>query len=162
MIENLKVDKSRTPEKFQHLIDEILNFLISNLRTLDNLEKEIYERHQFLQTEIASGNSIYADEDRLWEDYFQRCQEIIAPISSKPYKDTRTFGKPTHYDYLNNENTEIIVIIKSISRATVELYFNNGIAKKEQFILKKDNDNWKVDTRKYSFPSEDIWRKDEI
>lgn len=162
MIESLKVDKSQIPEKFKHLIEEILNFLICKLQTLDNLEKEIYERNQILQSEITSANQSYEDEDRLWEEYFQRCEEIIAPISIKPYKDTRTFGKPTHYDYLNNTNTKIILTVKSINRAAVELQFDNGVAKKEQFILKKDTDNWKIDTKKYSFLSEDTWRKDEI
>jgi len=161
MIENLKVDKSQTPEKFQHLTKGILDFLIDKLLTLDNLEKEIYNRYQILQSGIPPFNQAY-DEDGLWEEYFQRCEKIIAPISNKPYKDTRTFGKPTHYDYLNNANTKIILIVKSINRAIVELQFDNGVAKKEQFIVKKDNDSWKIDTKKYGFLGEDVWRKDEI
>ncbi|MCX8533369.1 hypothetical protein [Chryseobacterium luquanense] len=161
MIENLRVDKSQTPEKFQHLTKEILDFLIDKLQTLDNLEKEIYERYQVLQLD-TNPNQAHEDEDGLWEEYFQRCEKIIAPISIKPYKDNRTFGKPTHYDYLNNANTKIILILKSINRGIVELQFDNGVAKKEQFIIKKDNDSWKIDTKKYSFPGEGVWRKDEI
>jgi hypothetical protein len=132
------------------------------LQALDKLEKEIYERHQVLKSERTSSNQIDEDEDDLWEEYFKRCKEIIAPISVKPYNDTRTFGKPTHYDYLNNPNTKIILIVKSINRAVVESLFDHGVAKKEQFILKKDNDGWKIDTKKYGFLDDDAWRKDEI
>jgi hypothetical protein len=52
--------------------------------------------------------------------------------------------------------------MKSENRAVVETYFEHGIAKKEQFVLKKDNNSWKIDTKKYGFPDEDKWWKDEI
>lgn len=162
MNQNLNIDKSQTPEKFQHLTAGILDFLLGIMEALDTLEKEIYERHQALQSERTTPNQIHEDEDSLWEDYFQRCEKIIAPVSAKPYKDTRTFGSPAHYDYLNHPATKIILVVKSTNRATVEFLFDSGIAKKEQFVLKNDNGNWKIDTKKYGYPDEAVWRKDEL
>jgi hypothetical protein len=162
MIENLHVDKSQTPEKFQYLTADVLNFLAGTMQALDALEKEIYKRHQLLQSERTVPNQIHEDEDSLWEDYFQRCEKIIAPASTKPYKDTRTFGNPAHYDYLNDTATKITLLVKSADRATVEFMFDSGIAKKEQFVLKRDGDRWKIDTKKYGYPGDPTWRKDEV
>lgn len=161
MIGNFEIDNSQTPEKWQYLTTEVLEFLTEIMRSLDDLEAEIYKRHQFL-SEGDFSNEAPEDEDELWEEYFRRCHEIIAPISTKPYKDNRSFGNPTQYQYLNDPKTKITLLIKSDSRATVEFQFDKGISKKEQFILKKDNDRWKIDTKKYGFPDEATWRKDEL
>lgn len=162
MIEKLNIDLSQTPEKFQDLGHEILDFLIGKLLLIDALEQEIYDRYQVLEEKRASPNQTHPDEEDLWDEYAQRCKEIIAPISIKTYNDSRSFGKPTAYKYLSYPDTKISLIMKSENRAVVETYFEHGIAKKEQFVLKKDNNSWKIDTKKYGFPDEGKWWKDEI
>lgn len=121
------------------------------LNSLNTLEQEIYERYK-------EG----FDEDSLWDEYAQACNDIIEPISVKPYTDTRSFGEPTKYEYLNNPATEVTVIIKSENRAVIETCFEHGIMKKNQFILKKVDNEWKIDSVKYGFPEESKWMKDEI
>lgn len=162
MIEKLNIDVSQTPEKFQQLANELLDFLIGKLLVIDALEQEIYERYQILEAKRISPNQTHPDEEDLWDEYAQRCKEIIAPISTKPYNDSRSFGKPTAYEYLSYPNTKISLIMKSENRAVVETFFEDAIAKKEQFVLKKDNNGWKIDTKKYGYPDEDKWWKDEI
>lgn len=162
MIDKLNIDLSLTSEKFQHLAHEILGFLIGKLLLMDALEQEIYDRYQVLEEKRASPNQAHPDEEDLWDEYAQRCKEIIAPISTKRYNDSRSFGKPTAYEYLGYPSTKISLIMKSENRAVVETYFEHGIAKKEQFVLKKDNTGWKIDTKKYGFPDEKKWWKDEI
>jgi hypothetical protein len=157
-----KLSTSPTPEKFQHLTEEIIDFLIPKLQQLDTLEQEIYNRHQILQSPRISSNQEHPDEEGLWDEYFQRCKEILAPIILKHYTDTRSFGNPPQYDYLNDVNTTITLTIKSESRAVIEAVFERGIAKKEQFILIKDDDSWKIDAKKYGFPDEKTWHKDEL
>lgn len=162
MIENLKVDISPTPGKFQHLAHEVLAFLLRNLQALDRLEQEIYERHQLLASARPAPSQVHPDEDDLWDEYAQRCTEIIAPISVKPYTDTRSFGQPTKYGYLNYPGTTITVTVKSMNRAVVEALFESAIAKKEQFVLRKMEDSWKIDTKKYGYKDETTWYKDEL
>lgn len=162
MIEKFKIDTSPTPGKFQHLANEVLEFLLRNLQALDRLEQEIYERHQVLASERSAPNQVHPGEDDLWDEYAQRCTEIIAPISIKPYTDTRSFGQPTKYAYLNFPGTKITVTIKSTNRAVVEALFESAIAKKEQFVLRKVEDGWKIDTKKYGYQDEATWYKDEL
>ncbi|MBL7707252.1 MAG: hypothetical protein JNM21_17025 [Taibaiella sp.] len=162
MIENLKIDISPTPGKFQHLANDVLEFLLRNLQALDRLEQEIYGRHQVLASERPSPNQVHPGEDDLWDEYAQRCTEIIAPISVKPYTDTRSFGQPTKYEYLNDPGTTITVTVKSMNRAVVEALFESAIAKKEQFVLRKMEDSWKIDTKKYGYQDETTWYKDEL
>jgi hypothetical protein len=40
------------------------------------------------------------------------------------------------------------------NRAVVKSLFDRGVDKKEQFVLKKNDDGWKIDTKKYGFPDE--------
>ena len=162
MIEKKNIDVSQTPEKFQQLANELLDFLIGKLLVIDALEQEIYDRYQILEEKRISPNQTHPDEEDLWDEYAQRCKEIIAPISTKPYNDSRSFGKPTAYEYLSYPNTKISLIMKSENRAVVETFFEDAIAKKEQFVLKKDNTGWKIDTKKYGYSDEDKWWKDEI
>lgn len=163
MIEHLHIDNSQTPEKFQHLTNEVLTFLVSNLLALDKLEQEIYDRFEVLKTLRTSPNQVHPDEEAVWEEYAQRCRDLIEPISAKPYKDTsRSFGKPTAYTYLSYPDTKITFIMKSAPRAVVEIRYEYGLAKKEQFVLKKEENGWKIDSKKYGFPDEDTWWKDSL
>ncbi len=162
MIGKLNIDLSQTSEKFQHLAHEILEFLIGKLLLIDALEQEIYDHYQVLEEKRVSPNQTHPDEEDLWDEYAHRCKEIIAPISTKRYNDSRSFGKPTAYEYLGYPTTKISLIMKSENRAVVETYFEYGIAKKEQFIVKNDNNGWKIDSKKYGYPNENKWWKDEI
>jgi indole-3-glycerol phosphate synthase len=92
MTEKLNIDLSQTPEKFEDLGHEILDFLIGKLLLIDALEQEIYDRYQVLEEKRASPNQTHPDEEDLWDEYAQRCKEIIAPISIKTYNDSRSFG----------------------------------------------------------------------
>lgn len=163
MIEQLNIDNSQTPEKFQHLTHEALTFLVSNLRALDQLEQEIYDRFELLKTLRTSPNQVHPNEEEVWEEYAQRCKAIIEPISAKPYKDTsRSFGAPTAYAYLSYPDTKVTFIMKSATRAVVETRYEYGLEKKEQFVLKKEENGWKIDSKKYGFPDEDSWWKDNL
>ena len=159
----LEIDKSQTPEKFQYLADEIIDFLRDKLQMLDKLENEVFKRQQILESKRTSPNLTHPDERALWTEYKNRCEEIIRPISSEPYNgNSRTLSKPAKYEYLTYPNTKIFFIMKSANRAVVELHFEDGIQKKEQFVLKKDGNEWKIETKKYGFPDENTWWKDEI
>jgi hypothetical protein len=162
MIEKLNIDASQTPEKFRYLTNEVLEFLVGKLLIIDQLEQEIYERYEVIQTLRTSPNQAHPGEKGLWEEYAQRCKAIIAPISIKPYNDSRSLGKPTAYEYLNYPDTKIIFIMKSANRAVIETQYEYGIGKKEKFVLKKDENGWKIDTKKYGFSGEDTWWKDNL
>ena len=157
------VDVNQTPEKFQPFKDELVGILTDNLLKLDALEKEIFQRNEILKSQRSSPNQSHPDEGTLWDDYFERCKAIINPISvSNSNEISRSFGNPTHYDYLSHPNTKLFFIMKSENRAVIETLFEVGVQKKEQFILKKIDDVWKIEGKKYSFPDETTWWKDEL
>lgn len=162
MVEKLNIDLNQTPEKFQHSANKVLEFLTDKLQTLDKLEQEIFERMQALKNP-AQPNQVQPGENELWKEYALRSKELIDPISVESYKsDRRSFGQPTKYAYFTYPGTKIVFIMKSANRAVVETYYEYGIEKKQQFVLKQSEDSWKIDSKKYGFPDEDIWYSDEI
>ena len=163
VIKPLNININQTPEKFQHFATEIVEFLIPKLQMLDKIENDIFKKHQILETKRISDNQTHPDEKKLWEEYAQRREEILNPITLKNHNGgSISFSKPTKYEYLNYPDTKIFFIMKSENRAIVETEFEEGIAKREQFILKKDDMGWKIDEKKYSFAGEDTWQKDDI
>lgn len=161
-IKDLNIDASQTPEKFLHLKDEVVEFLVDKLQEINMLEQEVFKRSEKLKNP-NEPNQVQSGEDELWTEYASRYREILVQICLNPSEGgSRSFGKPAKYDYLSYPDTKITFIMKSANRAVVETEYAYGIAQKEQFVLKKDIDNWKIDTKKYGFLDEDTWYKDEL
>ena len=161
-VEKLNIDTSQTSEKFLHLTDEILDFLINILLEINTLEQEIFERSSSLKNP-KEPNQLQPGEKELWAEYKKRRKEITNPISlNHSDEGSRSFGKPTKYEYLNYPDTQIYFIMKSANRAVVEIIYESGMKKKDQFVLKRDAENWKLDTKKYGFPNDSTWYKDEL
>lgn len=158
----MQIDSSQTPEKFLSFKEEVFVFLIDGLQALDKLEFEINGRYETLQAKRTSLNQVHPDEDGLWREYSERSREIIEPISTRYEETPRTIGKPTAYEYWTLPNTKFAFIMKSANRAVVETEYDHGISQKHQFVLKREGEVWKIDSKKYSFPGEETWYKDEI
>lgn len=160
-IGKFNIDTSQTSEKFLHLANEILEFLITKLQEINSLEQEIYERRESLKKQDES-NQFQPEEEELWAEYKKRRSEITNPISLNQFDTSvSSIGKPTKYEYLEYPDTQIYFIMKSENRAVVEIFYEYGIKQKDQFVLKKEGDNWKIDTKKYGFSGK-TWNKDEL
>lgn len=161
-VEKLNINTSHTQEKFLHMTNEILGLLINKLQEINSLEEEIFERSKSLKNPNAP-NQVQPGENELWAEYKKRRSQITNPISLNQSDDgSRSFGKPTKYAYLSYTDTRVLFIMKSANRAVVEIVYEYGLKRKDQFVLKKDGENWKVDTKKYGFQDEPTWYKDEI
>lgn len=158
----INIDSSETLEKFKHNTKEILDLLIGKLVELHKLEQEIFNRSQALKNP-NEPNQVQPGENELWEEYRYHRKLITVPICLNPHDGgSCLFGKPTKYEYLTYPNTKISFIMKSANRAVVEAQYEYGIKKKEQFALKKDDEGWKIITKKCGFQNEAGWFKDEL
>ena len=161
-VKKINIDTSQTSEKFLHLTDEILIFLTDKLQELHTLEQEIFERSAALKNP-EEPNQVQPGEMELWAEYKLRRKQITDPISVKPSEEgSNSFGKPTKYEYLTYPDTKFIFIMKSDNRVVIETYYEYGMESKEQFVLKKDEEGWKVFTKKYGFPNNNTWYKDTL
>jgi hypothetical protein len=161
-IEKLNINTSQTPEKFLQITDEILEFLINKLQEINSLEQEIFERSKSLKNP-KEPNQVQPGEEELWAEYKKRRSEITNPISlNQSDEGSRSFGKPTKYEYLSYPDTQVFFIMKSTNRAVVEIIYEYGTKNKDQFVLKKEGESWKVDTKKYGFPNDTTWYKDKL
>lgn len=162
IIQRLEVDLSPSPVKYQGLSKEVLLVLIKNLQALDRLEKEIYQRSLELKNP-KEPNQMQPGEAELWKEYASRYVELSSPMCLKPVdQGSRSFGEPSKYDYLSYPDTKLVFLMKSLKRAVVEVHYEYGAESKEQFVLKKDGDDWKIEGKKYGFPGEEKWYKDEL
>lgn len=156
------IDASETLEKFQHHTKEIVDLLIGKLLELHKLEQEIFDRSQALKN-ANEPNQVQPGENELWEEYRYHRKLITASICFNPREGSSyMFGKPTKYEYLAYPDTKISYIMQSVNRAVVEAKYEYGIKKKEQFVFTKENESWKLVTKKYGFQNEVGWFKDEL
>lgn len=161
-IKELNIDTSQTPEKFLYLKDEIIAFLIDSLQKINKLEQEVFRRSQKLKNP-NEPNQVQPGEDELWNEYASRYKEILDQIGlNVSLGGSRSFGKPANYDYLSDPDTKFFFIMKSANRSVIETTYENGITKKEQFVVKKEKEKWKIESKKYGFSGENTWYKDEL
>ncbi len=162
VVKKYNIDSSQTTEKFLPFKDEIIDFLLSKLEKLNKLEQEIFERSQKLKSP-KEPNQIQPGEKELWREYKERHKQITDSVCMKPSKNTTSsFGKPTKYEYITYPDTKIIFIMKSAKRAVIEMEYENGVKSKDQFILKKEGNDWKIFAKKYGYQGESTWYKDEL
>lgn len=159
---NFNIDQSQTNEKYLPFSKEVIEFLTTNLIKLHELEKEVFERSQMLKNP-AEPNQLQPGEKELWAEYKKRHGELISIFSNSTNMERGcSFGKPTKYEYLTNPDTKFTFIMKSPLKAIVETQYEHGITRKDQFVLKKNENSWKVDSKKYSFLNDSTWYKDEL
>lgn len=162
IVKMINIDASETLEKFHHHTKEVLDLLMGRLIELHKLEQEIFDRSQKLK-DPNEPNQVQPGENELWEEYRYRRKLITASICLNPHEGrSYMFGKPTKYEYLTYPETKISFIMKSVNRAVVEAQYEYGIKKKEQFVFTKEDESWKLVTKKYGFQNEAKWHKDEF
>ncbi|MCT4615110.1 MAG: hypothetical protein N4A49_09590 [Marinifilaceae bacterium] len=104
----LEIDLNQTPEKYQISSNEILEYLISHLIELDNLEKEIYNISQKLFNH-EEPYQIQDGENEIWDEYRQRHNKITTSVYLKLNDEqVNSFGEPSKYNYLNYPDTKIV------------------------------------------------------
>ena len=143
----LKIDTTQTSEKFSPFAEEIVDFLVDSLLKIDFLDKEIFERNKALLNP-KQPNMIQPGELELDAKYLERRKIITDSICSKPQKKYGFLpGNPSIYDYLNAVNIKFDFIMKSNSRAIIEIGYVYFTQRKDQFILKKVDDKWRIDSK---------------
>lgn len=142
------INTSQTSEKFRYLAEEIVAFLADSLQKIDVLDKEVFEKNQALLNP-KEPNLIQPGELELQAKYRETRKIITDAICSKPQGDFGFLpGKPSRYDYLNNPNIIFDFIMKSANRAIVEIEYDYFTLRKDQFVIKKIRDDWKIDSKK--------------
>ena len=143
------VDTNESSQKFRHMKDDIVGFLLQNLEKLCLLEKEY---HSNILRPIP--NSYFAE-------YKQRYKEILEPVCVKHFLKKRCYAgsvsSMARYDYLSRNCYKIKFIMKSAKKSTVEIYCNNSLNEKDQFTLNEIDGCWKISGIKHGYGDEDKW-----
>lgn len=161
-IKKLKIDTAQSSEKFSHLADEIVAFLVESLLKIDLLDKEVFERNQALLNP-KEPNKIQPGELELDAEYLERRKIITDLICSKQKKDfLRLPGNPSRYDYLNDSDITFVFIMKSNNRAVVEIDYEYFTKWKDQFCIKKIENIWKIDSRNIILEGNEKLYKEEV
>lgn len=157
-----------TPETYRHMADQIVPPVLELLRTLSQLEEEIFRRSQELEAQkLAKGISAHQVApgwEALIKEYRARIYDLASPwctekLLSRGYGTS--YGSPTHYDYLSG-TCQILFTMKSAKRAVIETRFHESIDKAEQFILRPAEGVWKIDEINYRFSDESTWHTHHI
>jgi hypothetical protein len=152
LIKSVRVDE--TPEKFQSFKDEIISLLIPVLQKLTQLENE---------TMAKERGKVDFDE------YRRNYRQIIEPICTEALLiewRLGSCGSPAKYDYPALNFERISFIMKTAKKAAVEIYYEYGLNKADQFIFTKTDDGWKLNAKKsglnrpYFIFADGKWRKD--
>ncbi|MCX8526170.1 hypothetical protein OF897_19840 [Chryseobacterium formosus] len=155
----LKINTSQTPEKFIHSANEIITFLVESLQKIDILDKEVFERNEALLNP-KEPSLIQPGEMELVAEYTERRKMITDSISLKPQEDFGYFpGKPSRYDYMNDTTVKIDFIMKSNTRAVIEIEYEYFTKRKDQFIIRNVENNWKIESKNVLLSRKDGWEK---
>ena len=158
----LEINTSQTPKNLCHLANEIITFLVESLQKIDLLDKEVFERNEVLLNP-DKPNLIQPGEMELASEYIERRKTITDSISSKSQEDFGYLpGNPSRYDYLNDSVIKIDFIMKSNNRAVIEIEYEYFTKRKDQFVIKKVGNNWKIDSRNLLLSREDGWKKTKV
>jgi len=152
-------DITGTAEKFLHMKDELLPFLFENLHKICLLEDEIYllsEKYVAEKPTLGIPRHIVHPKDKeMWADYRKRYREIVEPICTETLLKrgvAQSFAEPAEYDYIHTGCKKIFFIMKSKSRAVVEIHYKHGVKKMHQFVLQLKEDGWKISSKNYGYP----------
>lgn len=165
---NIKFNTNSTPDKYQEMKYELIPILINLLDEISILESTFIKKNEELKAgKIKLGipsSQIPPGYEEMWKEYKQKYRELIEEICTEElleYGFANSIGKPGKYDYLKT-GCDLFFIMKSSKRATIEIHFEKGISMRNQFILRKIDDNWKISDKKYGFIGETTWYKDRI
>lgn len=168
MNNQVEIEISVPSEKFSLTADTVLAQTLELLNALNALERDIYERNEKLNKEkFIAGipyNQIAPGAKELWKEYFEQYKRLVTPVCTERLLKRgygRSFGKPGKYDYLNTK-CKIVCMMKSAQKATIEVFFHDGVDMRQQFILKNIENEWKIDEVKYGFSNETTWHTDGI
>ncbi len=167
-ISKIEINSDNTKEKYKSMKDELVYLLINLLCNLCLLEEEIFVRNQKMEDDkLKAGiptNQTAPGFKELWLEYQERYKKFIIPVCTSDLIKrgyAKSIGNPAKYAYLNNE-CKIYFIMKSKSRAVIEIYFFYGINQKNQFVIKKIDDSWKLSEVRYGFANKTNWYIDHI
>ena len=163
MYANLKLDISETPEKYRLNITSILQPLIKLLRDINKLEDSYFALNQQKnQEKLKQGipaHQCYPGWKQVRQEYRQKYFNLIKPLCSEKLLKrgyALSLSKPNAFFYVNTD-CKLKFIMKSAHKASVIFFYEWGIAKKDKFVLRNIDGQWKIDEFYYGFPDQKTW-----
>ena len=165
-----EIDFRATPEKYHYMKDEIISFLLQNLKNICQLQEEICARNDQLEKEKIklgiSRNQLAPGSKELWEEYRNRYMALVTPICTELLLKQGVAGsisKPAKYSFSNTGCDKIVFTMKSQNRAVIEFYYYIVVVgQKHQFTLQNIEGKWKISMVKGGLINEPKWHPDII
>ncbi|MCH4985367.1 hypothetical protein BHU61_07465 [Macrococcus epidermidis] len=158
-----------TFKKYESMSEILVPKLVKILLSLDNLEKEIYERSKIELSEYQDGYGNFKEEyhpksKALFKELNEKHHEIIKDNVSEKLKSISyggSYGKPSEYFYIQDDNLDIYFTMRKKDMATIVIYYEYALKKKHKFIFRLIDNKWLIDEKYYGF-SDKSWYKNGI
>lgn len=161
---NIKINTLNTPDKFCDMADEIVPPLVEVLRNVNNLREEMHKR--YLKLKKSQPGGIYSPIEHpeapvLWQEYRERYHAIFDPHCTKKFLARRldccqSLGN-AEFSHLETAAAEVSFLMKSKSKAIVVVYKEQEYQFNYRFILRLEDDIWKIDEAAFQYPNDEKW-----
>ena len=132
------------------------------MQKLVELEDKAHIRSQEMEKEkIEMGipsSIMHPGEMEFFNNYRDQYRAVLSPLCTKKLL-ARPFGVSIHHParYIDAVEGPVFFTMKSAKKAMIDIQNNGGVRKKHRFILKVEDDIWKIDEVRYGFGDEDKW-----
>lgn len=178
--QNIRVEYRDAPEKYRGTADEVISFLLENLRILNTIEEECSQLNEYQERGIRI-KGMPKDSAGIWALYKARYGEAAAAFCTDKliergyaqsmngrYRivapdgtliEEKIYGR---YAYVNY-GCALAVTMKSSKRATIEIFFiSKGRLNRWQKFILTNTDKWRLSDIKQKLHENDKWKNDTL
>lgn len=170
-MDNITVNLDKTPEKYRSNAEQVVADFVELFRKYTKVtgiymkqRNELIKQHKGVVRTAENWNDFdeyYACVDKLENDCRQDKMELLGEHITDNIYVTKFDLYPSRFDYFNT-GCRIDFIMKSEKKITLDAIFNGDDYERQRFILRKQDNNWKIDWFGYSYEEEGYLRKDDL
>lgn len=167
-MDNIVINLDKTPEKFRSYAEQIIEDFVKLFRDYTKITEpymkrlnELFEQNKGVIRTAENWHDFddyYAEMDKLKDDCKRDKLELLSGhITDNIYISSGDMY-PSRFSYFNSGCT-IYFIMKSEKKITLDTVFTNEGYERHRFVLRKDNNVWKLDWIGLSYEEEGYERK---
>lgn len=166
---NIKINMTDTPDKFYPMAEEIVQTLAEILRSVNQLEAEIYARKEEMRKKLPGGRYSpveHPDMQMLWQEYRERYHAIFDSHCTKKFLNKRidccqSIGSSSNFSSLDTLDSEVAFSMKSKNKAVIIVYRDKSACMQMDYrFTMRLEDAWKVEEAAYQYADDKKWHTD--
>ena len=170
-MDNISISLDETPVKFRFNAEQVIYDIVNLFRKYTR----VTEPYMKQRTEVIEQNKSVVRTAENWHDFDEYytlmekiecdCRQAKRELLAKHITDniyvTAFDSYPSKFNYFNT-GCQVNFIMKSEKKIILDTAFNTGSYERHRFILRKQDNTWKIDWFGFSYEEEGYLRKSDL